>query len=377
MINTKLFFEYLIFNNVSFYCGVPDSLLKDFCAFVSDNTSQKNHIIAANEGSAIALATGYHLATKKIPLVYLQNSGLGNTINPLLSLADPEVYGVPMILLIGWRGEPGFKDEPQHIKQGRIQNRLLESLEIPYYILGSENSSNYEQILEKVINEAETKSMPIAIVVKAGTFEEYKLKKQKKSTNLISREEAISIILDNLSEESIVVSTTGKASREVYEIREKQQKNCQKDFLTVGSMGHANNIALGIALFNDNKVICLDGDGALIMHMGSLAINGTISVNNFVHIVLNNEAHESVGGQPTVAGIIDFCQIASACGYDYVKKVDTKESLISEILNIKNLKTKAFLEVKVNLSSRKDLSRPKSTPKESKESFMKKIINEN
>src|SRR5690554_2042572 len=135
MIATDQFYQNLISNGVEFFTGIPDSLLKDICAYITDNTSKKRHVIAANEGGAIALATGYHLATGKTPLVYMQNSGLGNAVNPLLSLADSEVYSIPMLLMIGWRGEPGVKDEPQHIKQGEVMTAMLDSMEIPWFVL--------------------------------------------------------------------------------------------------------------------------------------------------------------------------------------------------------------------------------------------------
>ena len=376
MINTKLFFDELHNNGLSFYAGVPDSLLKDFCAYVSDNALENHHFITANEGAAVALATGYYLATQNTPVVYFQNSGLGNLINPLVSLADHEVYSIPMILLIGWRGEPGFKDEPQHIKQGRIQNKLLETLEVPYFILDS-NSNNFEQLIKDAVSTAKLKMCPVAIVVKSGSFDKYKLQKQQIDSNYeMSREDAIETILEGIKDECIVVSTTGKASREVYETRKKNPNGNFKDFLTVGSMGHANQIALGVALFNKKKVICLDGDGALIMHMGSLAINGTSNANNFVHVILNNSSHESVGGQPTVGNIIDFQAIAKACCYSYCKVITTKEELASEIQHIKLLNEKVFLEIKVNLNSRADLSRPDKSPKENKEIFMKRLADE-
>jgi phosphonopyruvate decarboxylase len=375
MINTQLFFEELKKSEISFFAGVPDSLLKDFCSYLTDNTSESNHFITSNEGAAIALATGYHLATRKTPMVYLQNSGLGNMINPLTSLVDKEVYSIPMVLLIGWRGEPGVKDEPQHIKQGRIQNRILETLEIPYIILDLETDISQGHV-EKLIDKAKSDSCPVAIVVKSGTFEKYK---QLNKINLVnfklSREEAIETILDNIESSYLVISTTGKTSREVYEMRKKSSNSSQNDFLTVGSMGHASQIALGVALFTKNKVVCIDGDGALLMHMGSLAISGTSNANYFIHILLNNSSHESVGGQPTVGGIINFTEISRSCCYDYCKKVTTKNELINELNFIKNYDKKVFIEVMVNLSSRDNLSRPDKLPIENKNGFMKQIQN--
>jgi phosphonopyruvate decarboxylase len=373
MIKPKLFFDELAKLDVSFFAGVPDSLLKDFCAYLTDNTQSNNHFITSNEGAAIALATGYHLATRKIPMVYLQNSGLGNTINPLTSLADKEVYSIPMVLMIGWRGEPGVKDEPQHIKQGRIQNKILETLEIPYVIVDSETDLEKGSV-SNLIRKAKVDSCPVAIVIKSGTFEKYSLiNKDNTLKYTMSREDAIDIILNNIENNYLVVSTTGKASREVFEIRKNTLKNNQNDFLTVGSMGHASQIALGVALFTKDKVVCIDGDGAILMHMGSLAISGTSKANNLIHIVLNNSSHESVGGQPTVGGIINFTEIARSCCYDYCKKVTTKNELIEELNYIKKYNKKVFIEIMVNLSSRDNLSRPDKLPKENKNGFMKKI----
>ena len=376
MINTKHFFDELHKSDLSFYAGVPDSLLKDFCAYVSDNALKNHHFITANEGAAIALASGYYLATQKIPLVYLQNSGIGNIINPLVSLADPEVYSIPMLLMIGWRGEPGVKDEPQHIKQGRIQNNLLETLEVPYFILDP-HSNHFENIIRDAVTTAKQKMCPVAIIVKSGTFEEYKLINKNPDLDYnLSREDAISTILEGIDEDYVVVSTTGKASREVFEVRKNKPNGNYIDFLTVGSMGHANQIALGVALFTKKRVVCLDGDGAILMHMGSLAINGTSTANNLIHIVLNNSSHESVGGQPTVGNSIDFNQIAKACCFDYCKTINNKEELVAEIQNIKKIEKKIFLEIKINLNSRANLSRPDKTPKENKETFMKRLRDE-
>jgi len=369
MINCKCFYDLLNKNGIDFFAGVPDSLLKDFCAYVADNS--ENHIITHNEGGAIALTTGYHLATKKIGLVYMQNSGQGNSVNPLTSLADPDVYNIPILLLIGWRGEPGKKDEPQHVKQGKITLKLLETLNIPYEIL-PDSDELVERSLENASEHFEINSSPYALVVREGTFESYSLKNKIKTDYELSREEAIKSIVDELNERDIIVSTTGKVSRELFEHREKNEKNHEKDFLTVGSMGHSSQIALGIALSKpDRKVYCLDGDGAVIMHMGSLAIIGSQNPRNFKHIILNNGAHESVGGQPTAGFNIDFVKIAEACGYKTALRAETREEIKEKMKLLKSNDNLSLLEIRINKEVRSDLGRPTTIPKENKEAFMR------
>lgn len=371
MVNCEEFYSLLIKNGIDFFAGVPDSLLKDFCAYVIDNTIDEKNIIAANEGNAIALAAGYHLATGKISLVYMQNSGQGNSINPLTSLVDEEVYSIPVLLLIGWRGKPGKKDEPQHIKQGKITLRLLRTLGIPYEILPN-NIEEARKVLKTAINTMKKKRAPYALVVRKGTFETYNLKNRSKSQYEISREEAIRIIVDQLGSQDIIISTTGKASRELFEYREELGHGHRKDFLTVGSMGHSSQIALAIALSRPSrKVYCLDGDGALIMHMGSLAIIGSNSPKNFKHIVLNNGAHDSVGGQPTAGFKINIPSIAKACGYNAVFHVENRQELKDKLSLLKLSKGPALLEVKLNKVTRKDLGRPTTSPKENKKAFMR------
>lgn len=370
MINSKLFLDKLNTLGVHFYTGVPDSLLKDIGAYIADNTSAEEHIIAANEGAAVALATGYHLATGKTGLVYLQNSGLGNTINPLLSLADKEVYSIPMLLMIGWRGEPGKKDEPQHVKQGRVQNALLEAMEIPYRIIDQTNADTYANILEELLLLAQQESRPVALVVKADTFESYKLKQDIQTDFPLNREQALEVILEQLTENDIIVSTTGKTSREVFEIRRKKTQSGETDFLTVGSMGHTCQIALGIALNTDKKVYCLDGDGSILMHMGSLPITGLSKAKNLHHVVLNNGAHDSVGGQPTVGFQIDAKAIALASGYVEATTISTSKELTEHFTALAQRNGPTFTEIKINKGARKNLGRPTSTPIENKQKFM-------
>ena len=372
MISPKYFYDSLIANGTDFFAGVPDSLLKNFCAYITDNAPADKHIISANEGSATALATGYHFATGKIPLIYMQNSGEGNMINPLLSIVDPDVYSVPMMIVIGWRGEPGVHDEPQHVKQGKVTCDLLDAMKIPYSILGADNCNKcLDKALAKAYEYIKANNAPYALVIKKGTFEDYTLQNNTTVEADMSREEAIEKIMLSAPETAAFVSTTGMASRELYELRDKHGQGHSRDFLTVGGMGHASQIALSIAMQKKDRLIyCIDGDGASIMQMGGMATIGTRNPSNMVHIVLNNGAHDSVGGQPTVGRQIDLCGIAKACGYENVVKASTKEEL-DAILKDKNTFDKlTFIEVLVRKGARKDLGRPKTTPQENKKAMM-------
>jgi phosphonopyruvate decarboxylase len=373
MISPSEFYETLLDKGIEFYTGVPDSLLKDFNSHILENVSKERHIIAANEGNSIGLAAGWHLATGKMGLIYMQNSGQGNSVNPLISLADPTVYSIPMILLIGWRGEPGTKDEPQHIKQGKITISLLDTLGIPYEIL-SDNISDAKNQVEKAISKSKEISAPFAIVVKNGTFEEYKIQEKNNTSFELDRETALKLVVDTLDAKDVVVSTTGKISRELFEYRKKLNQDNGMDFLTVGSMGHSSSIALGIALAKPNRqVYCFDGDGALIMHLGALGIIGIKSPENFKHIVFNNGSHDSVGGQPTVGFQIDILKIAKASGFKEVWRAESREGIKEKISLLKQTSGPALLEIRVNKGARKDLGRPIKTPIENKKEFMRNL----
>ncbi|MFW6029187.1 MAG: phosphonopyruvate decarboxylase [Halanaerobiales bacterium] len=374
MIEPVFFYKNLINKGISFFTGVPDSLLKDFCAFIIDNIDQENNIIAANEGNAVALAAGYHLATNNIGLVYMQNSGIGNAINPLLSLVNDKVYNIPVLLLIGWRGEPGTNDACQHIKQGAVTLDLLEAIGIPYEILPKSPSEAKKTII-KAHNYMMASNAPYAIVVRNRTFTKYSFNSKDKDINEfeLTRENAIEIVLSKLKDE-ILISTTGKSSREVFEIRQKLSHSHEKDFLVVGSMGHASQIALAIANKKPNKnVLCLDGDGSLIMHLGGLATIGFLKPNNFKHIIINNGSHDSVGGQPTVGFDIDICSIASASGYRYSYQVRSKNELTEKLNLLLKNEGPSLLEVQVRKGARKNLSRPSIGSIERKKLFMKYI----
>lgn len=358
-----------------FFTGVPDSQLKPLCDYLCDTygIDPKRHVIAANEGNSVALAAGYHLATGKIPVVYMQNSGEGNIVNPVASLLNDKVYAIPCIFVIGWRGEPGVHDEPQHIYQGEVTLKLLDDLDIAYFVVGKTTKS--EEIEERLNawKPLLENGKQVAFVVKKGAFE-YGKKVKYENGNRMTREEILRHIVA-ASGSDPVVSTTGKASRELFEIREARGEEHGYDFLTVGSMGHCSSIALGIAVNKpDRKVWCIDGDGAALMHMGAMAVIGSAKPKNFVHIVINNGAHETVGGMPTVAGGgLAFCNVAEACGYPNVVRVSDFEELDKELRKAKTATELTFLEILSSIGARADLGRPTTTARQNKEAFMERL----
>ncbi len=354
-----------------FYTGVPDSQLKALCDYLMERhgIDRHHHIIAANEGNCVALAAGYHLATGKVPVVYMQNSGEGNVINPVASLLNDKVYAIPMIFVIGWRGEPGVHDEPQHIFQGEVTLKLLEDMGIPSFVVGKETGEKelkgkmeeFAGILDKGRN--------VAFVIRKGALS-YEGNVCYENGNTMGREEIIRHIVE-VSGTDPMVSTTGKASRELFEIREEKGQGHQYDFLTVGSMGHSSSIALGVALHQpERKVWCVDGDGAVLMHMGAMALLGANRPENLVHIVMNNGAHETVGGMPTVAGQMDLVAVAKGCGYPKAVRVSSFEELDRELLAAKEGKGLVLIEALCSMGARADLGRPTTTARENKEGFM-------
>lgn len=372
MISPKSFFNFLIKSDIQFFTGVPDSLLKEFCLYVENNVDSSNHIISTCEGSAISIATGYHLATNKLPLVYLQNSGIGNTINPLLSLADKDVYSIPMVLLIGWRGNPNnkdFKDEPQHIKQGRVTTAMFDAMKIPYQVLSKENNE-YKKNISWAINEAKHNMCPVVILVEKDTFDKsgYLTNKTAKEKIVLTREDTIHYLSSNISSNSHIVSSTGMISRELYESRVKNGQNHSSDFLTVGSMGFASQIAFGISNAKpEKKIFCFDGDGAALMHMGGFATIGSSILENLNHILLNNGVHDSVGGQPTLGFNISFTKIAQACNYkNIIGPIYNFNDLQNGLKEMIESKGPSFMEIRVLPGSRKNLGRPIESPKENK-----------
>ena len=355
-----------------FYTGVPDSQLKALCNCLMNTygIDKKHHIIAANEGNCTALAAGYHLATGRVPVVYMQNSGEGNIINPVASLLNDKVYAIPMIFVIGWRGEPGIHDEPQHIYQGEVTVKLMEDMDIRTFIIGKDTTDEEVSAAMEDFRKLLSQGKQVAFIVRKGALK-YDEPVEYKNDNTMLREEIIQHIADAAGEDPIV-STTGKASRELFETRTARAQSHKYDFLTVGSMGHSSSIALGVALNKPGKRIwCVDGDGAVLMHMGSMAVLGANAPENLIHIVINNGAHETVGGMPTVASKLDLVSIAKACGYPNAVSVDSFEALDKELEAAKSRHQLSLIEVKCSIGARDDLGRPTTTALENKENFMK------
>lgn len=354
-----------------FYTGVPDSQLKALCNYLMNTygIDQKHHIIAANEGNCTALAAGYHLATGKVPVVYMQNSGEGNIINPVASLLNDKVYAIPMIFIVGWRGEPGVHDEPQHIYQGEVTVKLLEDMDVRTFIISKDTTEDELSAAMEGFRKELANGKQVAFIVRKGAIK-YDEEVVYKNDNKMIREDIIRHIA-KASGEDPIVSTTGKPSRELFETRTANGQSHKYDFLTVGSMGHASSIALGVAINKpDRRIWCVDGDGAVLMHMGSMAVLGANAPKNMIHIVINNGAHETVGGMPTVASKIDFVAIAKACGYPHAVCVDDFDSLDRELEAAKARDELSFIEVKCSIGARDDLGRPTTTALENKQNFM-------
>lgn len=360
-------------NGISFFSGVPDSLLKGFCdeLFVRYGSDSDAHVVAHNEGGAIALCAGHYLSTSKPGLCYMQNSGIGNAFNPLVSLMDPDVYSIPCLLVIGWRGEPGVKDEPQHVKQGKVTIGILELMGIPYRILSSETqeeelSNDFAELISEM-----SSGKTAAFVVRKGTFQS-RCKPHYGNGFFMTRESAVSRILTCSDPDDVFICTTGKLSREVFELRESNKENHSRDFLTVGSMGHASMIALQIAVEKPNrKVWCLDGDGAGLMHLGALPLIGRKHPENFVHVVINNGAHDTVGGMPVCSGKLDFAALASASGYAQILTADSESSLEHALAEANSGKPGPFMiEIRCACGSRSNLGRPTSSPVTNRDDLM-------
>lgn len=371
MINAEDFLSEFLELGLSYFTGVPDSTLKEWMTLLENNQQLFENRIAANEGAAIAHATGYYLATKKIGVVYLQNSGLGNCISPLTSLTDPKVYSIPLVMVMGWRGRPGFKDEPQHEKMGAITVEILDTLDIPYEIL---TTKNYTNQIQKAKLWSEKNLAPFVLIVEHGFFNKKPTKINTLAGLELNRESAINCIVDSINNDDIIVSTTGKTSRELYEICSSHSRGHEKNFYNVGSMGHANAIGLEIALQSKLTVYILDGDGAMIMHMGSLATIGYYQPQNLTHIIFDNKSHESTGGQPTVSTCLDIPKILKGCNYKNVSYIHSEKDLFNILT--KNQKGLKGLVVATKNGSRSDLGRPDDSPQKTKVRFMESITNE-
>ena len=355
MIDQNTLFDQLNVMGLNFFTGVPDSLLNDFCLHLVNNVPDCQHIMAANEGNAIGIAAGYHMATGKIPVVYMQNSGIGNATNPLVSLTHPCVYGIPLILLIGWRGDPAIKDHAQHKKQGELTPVLMEDMDIPYQVLDADDT-----VIEKfqwAANKAKELNAPVALIAKKAILTQKEKKQEYAESPLMNREEAISAVLDVFGKDAIYLATTGRATRELHEQIMIHGFGHEIEFLNVGAMGHLSSIGLGLAVgAQDKKIVVFDGDAAAVMHMGSLATNGRYQPKNLIHIVLNNGVNESVGGQKSSGQVINLTAIAKGCGYETIPAfVESKEDLRKAVKQLADSNHLSFLDVHVRQGIRKDM----------------------
>lgn len=378
MVNHKELFEALETMGVDFFTGVPDSLLNDFCLYMANNMTEKQHVMAANEGNAIAIAAGHYMATGKLPLVYMQNSGIGNATNPLLSLTHDCVYGIPMLLVIGWRGDPSINDHAQHKKQGELTPVLMKDMDIPYEILDDEAT-----VIERfrwAADKAREICSPVALIAKKAILTQKEKKQQYPESSLMNREEAISAVMDVFGEDSIYLGTTGRATREVHEQLKQHGISIGHEWQNVGSMGHVSSVGLGIALAcPDKRVVVFDGDAAAVMHMGALATNGRYRADNLIHIVLNNGVNESVGGQPSSGQLINLTMIAKACGYETPATfVDSRFALQDALKRFVTEKKMAFIDVHVRQGIRSDMPKLgidyKAVKKELMENLKKKVL---
>lgn len=359
--------EALQAGGITFFTGVPDSLMKPLCAWVLALDADR-HAMQANEGTAVALAAGHALDGRGVAAVYLQNSGIGNAVNPLLSLAAPEVYGLPMVLLIGWRGAPGHRDEPQHQLQGRVLCAMLDAMEVPRYTLPDDPAEALD-LARRLPGEARRARRPVALLVPPEGIGPAVTTVPKPTLSLagapLRREEAIEAIVARAGQEAWVVATTGKTARELYAVRKTRGEEGQRDLLVVGSMGHASTIALGHhAAAPDRVVWCLDGDGAALMHLGAMPVLAAQAPARFVHVLFNNGVHESVGGQPLPVGPDLWAGLAAASGYVRVLRADTATDLQDALDTLPDPTGPVFLEVRVAPGSRPDLPRPSETPQD-------------
>lgn len=373
MVNLEKIFVKLAELGVDFFTGVPDSLLNDFCLYALHNIDNKHHVMAANEGNAVAIASGHFFATGNIPLVYMQNSGIGNAMNPLLSLTHDDVYGVPMILVIGWRGDPAISDHAQHKKQGELTTVLMKDMDIPYEILDDENT--VEDKFSWAVNQAKKISSPVALIVKKAILANKEKHQEYPESDLLNREEAISVVLDFFGKDAIYLATTGRATRELHEQLAIKSFGSGKEFLNVGSMGHLSSIGLGMALAKpEKKIIVFDGDAAAIMHMGSLSTIGRYKPANIYHIVLNNGVNESVGGQDSAGRTTDLTKVASACGYETAQShISNSKKIRDALKSLESAEKPKFLDIYVKQGIRKDMPKLAVNHKLLKEELMKNL----
>lgn len=373
MVDQDKLFGKLAELGVDFYTGVPDSLLNDFCTYALKNIDEQHHVMAANEGNAIAIASGYYMSTGNIPLVYMQNSGIGNAMNPILSLSHDDVYGIPMILVIGWRGDPSIKDHAQHKKQGELTPVLMKDMDIPYDILDDENT-----VVDKfawAVSMAKKISSPVALIAKKAILTSKEKHQEYPESNLLNREEAISLVLDHFGRNAVYLGTTGRVTRELHENLIVKGYGEGKEFLNVGSMGHVSSVALGMAMAQPEKnFVVFDGDAAAVMHMGAMATIGRYHPSNLYHIVLNNGVNESVGGQPSAGRTTDLTMVAAACGYETVPRcVSYADEIIDSLKRIATSGKPKFLDIYVKQGIRKDMPKLNVDHKQIKEQLIKEM----
>ena len=371
--NAQVLLRACVEAGIDFFTGVPDSQLQGLCdtLYAAYGVESPRHIVAANEGNAIGLCAGHYLATGRPALCYMQNSGLGNAVNPLASLMDGQVYALPCLLVIGWRGEPGVHDEPQHVKQGQITLGQLELLDIPYLILSKDTTEEAFAGAFAGISARLREGRVTAIVVRKGALT-CPERPDYRNARALTREEAVGRIIALAGEKDAFISTTGKLSRELFELREARGEGHARDFLTVGSMGHASMIALGSALAQpERRFWCLDGDGAALMHLGAMAVLAQRKPDNLIHVVINNAAHETVGGMPVCEGALDVSAVARAVGYPKVCRAATAEALASAVREAMGAGCLTLIEVMCSVDSRADLGRPTTTPQENRDALMR------
>ena len=354
MIKVNSLINLLKKNNSNFFTGVPDSVLKELSSSLQNKT-KRNHIIATNEGAAVSLGIGHYLSTKRVPCIYMQNSGLSNALNPLISIAHEKVYSIPLILIIGWRGSPRAKDEPQHNVKGKITEGILKLLNIKYTIIRSNGDLKK---FDKQIKTAKKKNSIVACLIEQGTLDRIKNINKKKDFYKLDKELFLKTLLKLLKKNTKIISSTGFNSRELMYLRNKYKIKNSSDFYMVGGMGHTASVALGYSLSTKRKTICIDGDGSLLMHLGSIKTAGTFANKNFKYILLNNNSHDSVGGQNTHSNDVNFEKLSKSLGFKRFYSINNDKNLDNDIQNFLKDKNLSFLEVKVSNSKIKKLPRP-------------------
>ncbi len=374
------FVDQLAALGVRFVAGVPDTILCELAGRLGAPDSPLRHLVACNEGAAVAAAIGHHLASGAVAAVYLQNSGLGHAANPLASLAAPEVCSIPLLLLVGWRGELAddgtqLADEPQHRLQGRLTPAQLDLLGIAHETLGPADSDP-AAALRRLLRLALRRQRPVALLLRRGTFAPAPAGSVgpplAAGAPQMSREQAIEACLRALPAGAATVATTGMASRELFDLRRRRGEPHDLDFLVVGAMGHASHVALGLCCADPGRpVLCLDGDGAALMHLGALA--SCAGARGLLHVVLNNGAHESVGCQPTSAPALRLAALARACGYARVATVRSAASLEAAVRDFLEGGQSGFIEAVCRVGHRADLGRPALAPREAARQFMRAL----